>query len=185
MSHLFLICIQSQRIDLCSFLCCGKKWKIPTVLCNMHHFAVDCLRLGLCFLGKYHILAGKLLSRTVEVWTSADNFNILHFSYMKLSCYSRHCRKILTWRFYICLGINEIDELSWQMKHMGEGNQSWDPVWEMLNHLLRVLAQCLDDHFGNYPALPGPFGKWKVLSPRDFRRLMFPVPIHMDLGQFQ
>lgn len=57
------------------------------MLCNMHHLAVDCLGQGLCFLGKYHILAGKLLSRTVEVWTSADNFNILHFSYMKLSCF--------------------------------------------------------------------------------------------------
>lgn len=93
------------------------------LLCNMHHLAVDGLRQGLCFLGKYHILAGKLLSRTVEVCTSADNFNILHFSYMKLSCYSRHCRKILTRRFYMCLGINNIDELSWQMKHRRRTSQ--------------------------------------------------------------
>lgn len=89
----------------------------------MHHPAVDCLRQGLCCLGKYHILAGKLLSRTVEVWTSADNFNILHFSYMKLSCYSRHCRKLLTRRFYMCLGINKIDELFWQMKHQRRKSQ--------------------------------------------------------------
>lgn len=123
---------------------------------------MGCLRQGLCCLGRYHVLTGKLLSRTVEVWMSADNFNILHFSYMKLSCYSRHCVKILTSEGFPCAcALIKMMSYHGRWNTWRVGNHTSDLLWDAepsaVNSCTMLRCDC------NYMALT-----WVILEVENY-----------------